>query len=997
MIDPVAGLIYLLDQLMGVLPLLAGLLLVIVANTRRSVRHLQWPMPGLAAVYSTLTLVFLYRFEPAFDGLVQQLTAWVPLLGDRSRTGWLLAIESLVILAGFALTKLLARPVLVRLFQGERFPGSAIVAGLYRHDPGVMRWFLRRRMKGLRAFMRSAYWGSVAVTTVHLVLVEANPAWPGFQATAFPAIAALVVGECYFAINGVTRSEADVLEGEADDADRVADYGALRSVLRETFPDRVLADGVHLASPDATDSKARLDDLARSDMDVDRMGAAYFERVKGAGRPVDTNLVEASVGLTRGTSALINNPFYPDLTEYACFPMYYHLLQNSKCLVICGRDSISDDIASWVEEGLEAISGVPDLWRVDVLTDLEAGDIDVGVLRFADVHNLELIQSNDGFLAEVDYVVLAEPSRMLATGQVGLRLLLSRCGNGRTPVYLAFDRNHDGLVDALSHLLKVDITEVVASALPHGASSDMIWRADGPYMHAAILPHITRYLGVGTEIAAVALKYQVAKVEWIGADKFPVKDMAWIAGQYFGQINQFAELQMSQDALREAFVPNSNPWSLPHTDRRFLIVEDEFSNAYEAVRLYLTRARQQSVVNLISDNYLLRDYMVDNRDIFSSDAKAIPSFAPDFARTERNTVLRIVLTMVAFQLDEAALVQELQLIGTHLASTPATDGLRERPAISALRELITRHTGVTDIPIVQKSRTDQTEADDEAQIQYRISPGSDLDGIVDALKPAYYFVEDESDGAHVIGSSLKGHTQQKLLPGQYVTFGGKHYEVQGIGPSSFEDRVTLRRAAEHIHDRVTYRQLRTSSLSTVRPTDTPDGRRTEDSIEIVHGRADITVSSHGYLEMSSRAALAGTRRVKQDGLPDRHYRNKDVLQIRLPGVPDGVRRTIALLFNELFVTMFPQSHHYLVALTEDPEHDLGDLLAGCISQDSPGAIYIVEDSLVDMGLLVSVHRNWRRLLEIVTDYLTWHTTPPSPPTERPSATGDGARAVQTRR
>ena len=154
---------------------------------------------------------------------------------------------------------------------------------------------------------------------------------------------------------------------------------------------------------------------------------------------------------------------------------------------------------------------------------------------------------------------LAEPSRMLATGQVGLRLLLSRCAKAGAPVYLAFDRNHDGLVDALSHLLKVDITEVVASSLPHGASSGIVEREDGRYMHSAILPHITRYLGVGTEIAAVALKYQVAKVEWVGSDKFPVKDMAWIAGQYFSQINQFAELQMSQDALREAIVPELEP------------------------------------------------------------------------------------------------------------------------------------------------------------------------------------------------------------------------------------------------------------------------------------------------------------------------------------------------------------------------------------------------------------------------------------------------------
>ena len=473
--------------------------------------------------------------SPAFDGLVQRTgRAWFPLIGDSVRSaGWLLAIENLmVILDGVRADQAGRQAASVRACsRASRFPRQRRSwPGSYRHDPGreARGSCARTHGQGLRAIPASRPTGDPSSVSdgPPRRWSRRTPAWPRLSVRR-PSRRSprSFVGECYFAIDGVTRAGGTRPRGRSETRRTgVADYGALRSVLRETFPDRVLADGVHLASPDATDSKARLDELARSELDVDRLGAAYFERVKRS-RASGGYEPRGGVGRTdAGDECPDQQPVLSGPDRVRLLPdVLPPLAEQQGAWSSAGRDSIADDIASWVEDGLEAISGVPGLWRVDVLTDLEAGDIDVGVLRFADVHNLELMRSNDGFLAEVDYVVLAEPSRMLATGQVGLRLLLSRCGNGRSagvpgvrpqprrsggrPVTPAEGRHHRGGGVRICRT---------------GRAPDIdLARGRAGTCTAAILPHITRYLGVGTEIAAVALKYQVAKVEWVGVRQVP--------------------------------------------------------------------------------------------------------------------------------------------------------------------------------------------------------------------------------------------------------------------------------------------------------------------------------------------------------------------------------------------------------------------------------------------------------------------------------------------
>lgn len=971
-----------LSNLVSTLPILSALLIVAAVNAKRPRRVHQFFMPVVAGVYIIVALVLLYRFNDVIQGILLALAELIPFFPATPSRAWLFIWENVLVITFFVVIKIALKPLFTLLFtKGQAF-GETLVARVYEFVPEYDMWFVERRLGSVRSYFRVLYWGSVVVSLLLVTTALTFSTWSGFSTVAFPALAALLVGEIFFALDGLTRQEYDKeILGETESSRRIGNFGPLRAVLRQVFPDRVLSDGAHVTSKAALDSGHRLGELGRSSHDAEQLAGAFFARLRDEGLAIDVNLVDACVDLLRGSSVLINNPFYRDLTPYLSLPAYEALLQDQKCLVITGRDSLAEDMVSWIDGGLESITGVPELWHVELLGEVGRDDLDVGVLRFADVHNLDVLAANDEFLRKVGFVILAEPSRMMATGQLGLGLVLARCAFGDQPTFAAFDRNHDGLVDALSHLLKLSLTEVVASALPQGSSAEVVWQADGPHMHTGILPRISRYLGVGTEIGAVALKYHVSRVQWVGADKFPVTDMMWIAGQYYSQINTFADLELSQDALHSAIIPVANPWGLGQEQNNFLIVEDEIANVFETIRLFATRATENGFVNLISEDYLLRDYMVGNSDLFSSDPKAVPSFIADFARTERNAVLRMILALVTFGISDSELALEFELIGWTVP-----DGGQggfgastwESPMLTMLRRAIAEHTGVTEVPIRRTLRGDSDFLIDDAQLDYAytIEPGSELDAVIDSLRAAYFFVEDEVGEVNRIGSLLFGHVYQALLPGQFVTHGGKFYEVQSISDVKFGNGVVLRRAAEHIHDRRVYRQLREFAITDLRTADSVASVVNVGDIKIIRSVATVEVQSLGYLELSSRSDVARGRRVSISGIEPRWYVNKAVLEIQLPDIPPRVRKTLTLLLNELFVTAFPNAYQYIVALTEDAEGEFGDLLSKTRLDEESNSIFIVEDSMIDLGLIVVVERYWQRFFEIITDYLAWNASPP---------------------
>lgn len=977
-----------LINLLRVSPVVSALLIVAAVNTKKQVRVRQTWVPLLSVIFALVALILLYRANEAVSSGVEQANQILPFLPANISTSWLYIAENSFVLIAFAVIKLLSRPLFSKLFNNGNQIAQLLVARVYSYDTDFDLWFVERRFRRTRDFYRSLYWCSMGVTVLFIAFALTYPGWPGFSAVAFPALATMVIGEFYFAVDGLTKSEYEnELFGEQDIARRVGNYGPLREVLTTTFPDRVISDGVHLSSMASTESAYRIGEMTRSTDPATRLAGAYFERLRLEGADVDVNLVTAAAQLMSENNVLIANPFYKDLTPYLSLPCYRALLEGHKCLIVAGRDSMAEDLVEWIEQGLADITGIPGLWRVRLLDAVSRDEFDVGVLRFADLQNIDLLLNNDSFFESTGILILAEPAIMLATGQLGLEVILQRCSRQSPLAVAAFDANHDGLVDTLSHLMKSNLTEVVASSLPQGASCEVVWRADGPHMHTSILPGVSRYLGVGTEISAVALKYQVDKVHWIGGNSFPVTDMKWIAEQYYAPINNFADMEISQDALSDSIVAVASPWQLPQSDNYFLVVEDESKNVYETVRQFATRARRSGFINLISDEYLLRDYMTANRDVFSVDPKAIPSIVPDYTRTERNVVLRLLLMLQSFGLTESELASEMSMLTWSTPEqdsdgTPLEGGDWEAPSLRQLRLAIGHETKCWNVPISSTGVTQSVEPSAFEETRYFLEKGSDLDATLAGLGPAYFFVEDDADGVNVIGSMLLGHVFQAMLPGMFVTYAGKNYEVQSMHGSTERPRVILRRAADHIRDRRSYRQLRRYTITGIEYPDSVKATRAFGSVQVRQVTADIIAESLGYIESDRRSDLGDSRRVEVHGVPSRTYHHKDMLEIDLSGAPDAVRRTVAVLLNECLVTVFPYASPFITVLTEDDSRTVGDLLHELTSSNtdeekgapSRQCLYVLEDSMIDLGLTSAMERSWEELFQVVTDYLSWNLT-----------------------
>lgn len=955
-----------IKTILGILPFLAMCFASSFVNLNKANRSRQFLMPIIALIYCILGVVFLNDINNMLLGLFEWLGQYLDFLRNVSWQSIATFVFNAVLVLGFIVIKSLLLPVLSGIWKADNIaePTSGI---FYEREEDIGKWTLKPGFANFRGYTKGIYIATFIGAVLMFVLCKCYPDEIFSQAVFYPVFGVLVLGEVVFFLSGLTKSEfvEDIL-GEDEESYKIANYGILREILRDLFTDRVLYENTLDTSDGISTTFDELEEMVRSEDSATKVIGSYYMNLKNSGTEIDINYVKSSVNLLNGKSTLFCNPFYRDLTHYIILPMVKQLISYKKCLIILGRDSALADVQNWLDTGLENFSNTDSLWQSQVL-DENGNTVDVGIVKFSDIHNLKIHKANRDFLSKVGFVLLIEPSRILASGQVGLSLLVNNCEEtGKEIIYCACDRNCDGLVDSLSHTLKTSITEVTATINGSGNNSHMYWNADGNYMHHKIFPAISRYLGMGTEINAVAMKHQIDQTGWIGSEKFPVIDMKWIAGQYHKQICQYTDLPESQASFNRAFKVYSNLWSMERKDNSFLVVEDEFQNLFEMTRVFASRARNQGFVNVISENYLLRDYMLDNVEVFTADPKAIPTIVPDYARTERNMVLKLLMMMAYDMVSEDRIAKEMMLCGIPF----------EDPYLT-FKELIIKHCHVEDASLTVRFKEElQNDALNSVVVKYyEINETNELYEYAQSLKNAYYIAEDEEGESHYIGAKLYGHVFQAMLPGQFMTFDGKHYEVQTVTPLN---GVVVRRAADHIAGRRYYRQMRRFNMENWSDGVEMGSKRTSSDIEISRGYANISVATDGYLDMSSYGDLAKAKKVSLNGIPARNYRNKSVLKIKFQGISTArIRYTICLLLNEIFRTTYPETYHYIAALTPHSEEIYSENLAYATyrldGECEENCIYIVEDSDIDLGLIVSIERNLKRYLEIVADVLNWHS------------------------
>ena len=918
---------------------------------KKEQRCMQFPILIAASVYAAAAFVACLLLKNQITALAESIDMDVRAVPTFANVS---------ILFGFAAVKGIMR------LATRKGGVSSAAQKFYEYDADSDSWLLKSNWINYSE-IANAVSIAVLVVTAGAVAAVRELAFSGeTMLYIYPAVVLIVVTEFALFIGGVyDRSKVfSTVSGSDSDHIHIGQYFRLCDILEKMFPAELLSSHSGCEFSAKSGATNLLRELQKSNDRTERIVAAHFYRDLTK-KDLSVDSILASCKMMKGKSVIFNNAFYRDLSDYISLPLINALLSNKKCLLITGRNSNCDDALEWIGSMIQEHCRMHSLWTAERLGS-KAAACDVGVMSAKEIYDLRILGANREFFGDVQFVILLEPSQILITGQVGLGIIADEIhAGGANPVFCICDRKADGLADTLSHLLHTEMVEVSATPVPHNSYSSMLWDADGDFARQRIFEKQTKFMGGGVELAAVAVRNQIPHVTWFSETRTPVRDLQWLAGQNYATICRYMNQPVQQKSIDDKISFVSGLWSTPSRKKQFIIVDDEFCNMFSTMNMYLSRASSQIFINVLSENYLLRDYMRCNRELFTTDPNAVMSLVPAYSKTERNTVLELILKMTFRPVDEREIRDELLLTG-----------VESKDIFQTFVSLIRRYTPADDSLLTVRSILYSDDYKMSSRNVFSIAPAAFDRFFANTLKNAYFIIEDEVGNTEYINAKQYGHITQALLPGQFIVYDGKYYEVKYISPSS---GVILRRASAVYDGRKYYRQLRTYIFGE-QPENPTVSTRTVSDIELSFERANFSVETSGYLLLQKNNDLRSAKVVDFSDDPicsnlKRSYKNKNILKIKLPDTTERIRYTVCVLLTELFRSVFPDAWHYLAVLTvrkEEVEGMLNYLLFNVDGDLDENYIYIIEDSELDLGLLEAVERNLNGIFEILTDYLEWH-------------------------
>lgn len=974
------------------------------ANVKKEYRSRQYAMPAVALIYSAVLLTFIKQLSELGLTLFYELAELQEMNNSTEEGAFFENLYTnggvfieLVVFNTLALLIYVAVKRVLTFFLGRKevyedtFAGS-VVELFYSYDEFDNHWYIKAHYGQARTFIKTAYYGGCFILCLAMLVSCGMCRNDIVNVPIYPVFAVIIIGEIAFFIDGLEKDEQKSnLTVQTDKSNHVVMYPKLRKPLKNLFGDKLSAEGTTVNNIGAVGGSVEdiLVGLERNGGHIGENYSAFIRKKMAEGLKPNVDYVRCGYDLATGKSLLFNTPFYDKLNPYIFYAMNRELLTGGKVLIVLGRHGTEHDLQQWIENGMEEVSNLPNIWTISVLSGEKVNEDDlpdISIISRSGVHDLDIHKYNMPFLRKVSFVLVVEPSKLVTTAQIGLNLLIKCCGKERPLTFCSVDRNCDGLVDSLSHILMTNITEVSATEYPHGMSSYMYWTADDDYLQHRILPGVSRFLGMGTEISMVALRNQVKKTIWYGGEAFPVLDAHWIAKQYYYDLLDYAQLPANQENFDNCFRTSFNMCNERVSDYSFITVEDDRNNLFETRRNFATIAEQQGFVNIISSEYMLREYMSANTEIFTADPKAIPYITADYARTKRNAILSLCMLLCIDSVNEEDLNRQLVMLNIdtkepideiwkEICIIFGADGITDKQGNPILS--VKNHDGKTvlfkrDETIIFR-RAYSIESGRYESV-YTIEDSRFSHIILDDLQNAGYIAEQENRDFY-IGTELKGHVYQKYMPGQFFTLNGKYYEMVS---TTSDNRILVRRASEYIGGRPAYRQVRNYRINHIEDSGSMGALKSVNNINIHYQFADFSVDTPGYWKLRSRNDFDNGDLVRVNGVPTREYHHKQILKFDFSyfgdKFTDSVRMTLTNLLNEAFVTIFADNQAFISAVTFG-QYD-APLTYSLHFDEAPEhvdkCIFVIEDSQLDIGLLIAVERNLSRILQIIADYLDWN-------------------------
>ena len=669
--------------------------------------------------------------------------------------------------------------------------------------------------------------------------------------------------------------------------------------------------------------------------------------------------------ILEGKSVFTDTPFYQDIGLALFMPLHRALIQGKKIVFFIGGSEPIEVIKEWIEHGIKDVTGMNECWEIVSLAERDKM-WDIGLITMED---LTMLYEMNRVIAEQAgiIVVFIHPERLLLDAQNelyewGYLLSLKKI----KPVYVVIERTTLGLSDLLSHIFRTEFIHVSKTATP--SSITELYAVDAKRWDIFTKEiNITSKTGVGSMLAAHANNANIQDIIWLAGDKKAFYDINSIIKQHIASIAK-------KTAQRGMVECKAGLWGVEREDSLFMIIEDDINHVLEMIRQSQTRGIYSSIISIVCERYLLLPFMLDNIDFFINDLYAFPAMAASYSDSLLNRTVILVKMLLYHGLTADELrkyrsrYQEKKYTGKSLHFEEKEEIIKE------IKECFYVDVDLESIFNQQK------------QWIYRLEKKKELlDNIEKIISPAMYYDEEEKK-QNFLGGKHLWQIDQLYLPEQIVALNGKLYKIlkrETLSISGkWQEVLSVKRYREGIIYCPQYYQDRSYyKVSKIQE----DYENERYGVKWGQSKVLFSVKTKGYYIAGSNGRNDKIEYRQVNEVEDRVYDN--ILQDRKNGIyiklEEGMewesRKMFAIILGEILKTLFPQGHQYIAVLPmpEDdnkPQNDrLGYLYYEIKKENLENSyqILILEDSILELGILSMINQHMEHILRIMYSYCSW--------------------------
>lgn len=302
-------------------------------------------------------------------------------------------------------------------------------------------------------------------------------------------------------------------------------------------------------------------------------------------------LIEPAIAALKKRNVIFKTFFYRDLDWAFFFPVYQRILEGEKCLVVTDKNL---EMVWWMQKKFERMCGIYDFVCIKELPEAKESD-DIIILGYNEVRSFRKSELFEMTADSLGTIFMLEPSKHIQQELEAVKEIKEysekMCGQ---PNIIIADSQRE-LEDKIV-FLRDDDTVYWGSYGMHPRQSVIVcWDADA----------------VGEEEGGI-LELRVIQAL---LKKKTSEDIIWIYGDKRAAVDIWWQFRYEKGEPKGCSVLTEKDGKELTTEKdAYFIIEDMEYNYNKVAERYLTRAREKELINIISPDYLLRNFMAAHQE-----------------------------------------------------------------------------------------------------------------------------------------------------------------------------------------------------------------------------------------------------------------------------------------------------------------------------------------------------------------------------------------------